>query len=183
MNASSRSTKSNAFFAGFGKLKTVVLYDTLIQAMSTDEICAVFAHELGHGLHHDTLKQQFLSMLQMILIALCIWANIHFSDICLSFGFSSVNYAFALILAVSVEMQIIAPLMGLISSYASRKAEYQADLQAVREGYGEALKSALTKLAKENYANLAPSSIAVALAYSHPTISQRLSAIDQAASK
>ena len=56
MDASRRSTKSNAYFTGFGKMKTIVLYDTLVQRMSTEEICAVFAHEMGHGLHRDTLK-------------------------------------------------------------------------------------------------------------------------------
>ena len=49
MDASRRSTKSNAYFSGFGKMKTIVLYDTLVESMEPDEICAVFAHELGHG--------------------------------------------------------------------------------------------------------------------------------------
>lgn len=57
MDASRRSTKSNAYFTGFGKMKTIVLYDTLLQKMEPDEICAVFAHELGHGLHRDVQKK------------------------------------------------------------------------------------------------------------------------------
>ena len=58
MDASRRTTKLNAYFTGFGKMKTIVLYDNLVNAMSTDEICSVFAHELGHGLHKDVIKQQ-----------------------------------------------------------------------------------------------------------------------------
>ena len=58
MDASRRTTKSNAYFTGFGKMKTIVLFDTLVESMTTEEICAVFAHELGHGLHKDTLKNQ-----------------------------------------------------------------------------------------------------------------------------
>ena len=61
MDASRRTTKLNAYFTGFGKLKTIVLYDNLVNNMEPDEICAVFAHELGHGLHKDVLKGQILS--------------------------------------------------------------------------------------------------------------------------
>ena len=56
MDASRRTTKLNAYFTGFGKMKTIVLYDNLVNSMSTEEICAVFAHELGHGLNKDVLK-------------------------------------------------------------------------------------------------------------------------------
>ena len=63
MDASRRSTKANAYFAGFGRMKTIVLYDTLVETMTPDEIVAVFAHELGHGLHKDTLKNQLLKKL------------------------------------------------------------------------------------------------------------------------
>ena len=81
MDASRRSTKSNAYFTGFGKMKTIVLYDTLIEQMTTDEICAVFAHEMGHGLHKDTLKNQIFSTIQMFLSGLAHAAysgNFHF---------------------------------------------------------------------------------------------------------
>ena len=64
MDASRRTTKANAYFTGFGKMKTIVLYDTLVENFTSEEICAVFAHELGHGLHKDTLKNHFLTFLQ-----------------------------------------------------------------------------------------------------------------------
>ena len=57
MDASKRTTKLNAYFTGFGKMKTIVPYDNLLNSMSTEEICAVFAHELGHGLNKDVLKK------------------------------------------------------------------------------------------------------------------------------
>ena len=62
MDASRRTTKLNAYFAGFGSTKTIVLYDNLVNAMSTDEILAVFAHELGHGLHKDVMKMQIMNI-------------------------------------------------------------------------------------------------------------------------
>ena len=178
MDASRRSTKSNAYFTGFGKMKTIVLYDTLVAAMTTDEILAVFAHEMGHGLHRDTLKNHILTFLQMLVLGLLAWATLRHPEIFRPFGFEGVNYGFAVLLMMSVEFALIAPLFGLVMSWFSRRAEYRADQQAVKEGYGDALVSALKKLAKENFSDLAPSPLLVALEYSHPTLSQRISAIE-----
>lgn len=179
MDASRRTTKSNAYFSGFGKMKTIVLYDTLVETMTPDEICAVFAHELGHGLHKDTLKNQILSFFQMAVLGVLAWLTLRTADLFLSFGFSTVNYGFAIILIMSVEFALIAPLFSLLVNYISRKAEYRADAQAVKEGYGKQLISALKKLARQNYADLAPSALLVKLEYSHPTLSQRIEAIDE----
>ena len=178
MDASRRTTKSNAYFSGFGKMKTIVLYDTLIESMTTKEICAVFAHEMGHGLHKDTLRNQVLSFLQMTVLGVLSWLTLRTPDLFAAFGFEGVNYGFAMILIMSVEYALIAPLFGLISNYFSRKAEYRADAQAVQEGYGAELISALKKLARQNYADLAPSPLLVRLEYSHPTLSQRIAAIE-----
>ena len=178
MDASRRSTKSNAYFTGFGKMKTIVLYDTLISTMTTDEILAVFAHEMGHGLHKDTLKNHILVFLQMLVLGVLAWATLRYPEIFRSFGFAEVNYGFALLLIMSVEFALVSPLFGLLASWFSRRAEYRADAQAVQEGYGDALIRALKKLSRENFADLSPSPILVALEYSHPTLSQRIAAIE-----
>ena len=183
MDASKRSTKSNAYFSGFGKMKTIVLYDTLVQSMTADEICAVFAHEMGHGLHKDTLKNQILSFLQMLILGVLAWLTLRSADVFVPFGFEGVNYGFALLLIMSVEFALIAPLFSLLASWFSRRAEYRADAQAVAEGYGDALVSALKKLARENFADLAPSPLLVKLEYSHPTLSQRIEAIENGQKK
>jgi len=80
---------------------------------------------------------------------------------------------------MSVEFAFISPLFGLLVNYFSRRAEYRADAQAVKEGYGVQLISALKKLARQNYADLAPSPLLVKLEYSHPTLSQRIEAIEK----
>lgn len=178
MDASRRTTKSNAYFTGFGKMKTIVLYDTLVESMTPDEICAVFAHELGHGLHKDTLRNQILSFVQMAILGVLAWLTLRTAECFTSFGFEGINYGFAIILIMSVEFAFISPLFGLLVNYFSRKAEYGADAQAVKEGYGEQLISALKKLARQNYADLAPSPLLVKLEYSHPTLSQRIDAIE-----
>ena len=180
MDASRRSTKSNAYFTGFGKMKTIVLYDTLISTMTTDEILAVFAHEMGHGLHRDTLKNHILTFLQMLVLGLLAWATLRHPEIFRPFGFEGVNYGFAVLLMMSVEFALIAPLFGLVMSWFSRRAEYRADAQAVQEGYGDALIRALKKLAKENFSDLSPSPVLVALENSHPPLSQRIAAIEAA---
>ena len=183
MDASRRTTKSNAYFTGFGKMKTIVLYDTLIESMTTDEICAVFAHELGHGLHKDTLKNQILTFIQMIILGVLAWLTLRTTALFEAFGFNGVNYGFALLLIMSVEFALIAPLFGLLVNYFSRKAEYRADAHAVKEGCGRDLISGLKKLAKQNYAELAPSPLLVKLEYSHPPLSQRIEAIEKAISE
>ena len=179
MDASRRTTKSNAYFTGFGKMKTIVLYDNLVKNMTTDEICAVFAHEMGHGLHKDTLKNQILAFAQMAILSVLAWLTLRSEAIFTQFGFSTVNYGFAIILIVSVEFALISPLLGLLVNLHSRRAEYRADRQAVKEVYADALISALKKLARENFSDLAPSPIIVKLEYSHPTLSQRIDAIEK----
>ena len=179
MDASRRTTKLNAYFTGFGKMKTIVLYDNLVNAMSTDEICAVFAHELGHGLYKDVLKQQIMNLGNLFLMALVAWVAVRTEDLHIIFGFEQVNYGFAYIL-LGIGLGLIQPLTGMAMSAYSRFAEYRADRQAVKEGYGPMLVTALKKLARENFAHLAPAKLLVVLEYSHPPLSQRIEAVEKA---
>ncbi len=179
MDASRRTTKLNAYFTGFGKLKSIVLFDNLVNAMSTDEICAVFAHELGHGLHKDVLRQQIMNFGNLLLMALTVWLCVRFPALHEAFGFTAVNYGFAFVL-LGVGLGLVQPLTGMAMNAYSRHAEYRADRQAVTEGYGEYLAAGLKKLAKENFAHLSPSPLLVVLEYSHPPLSQRIEAIDKA---
>ncbi|MGM9599956.1 MAG: M48 family metallopeptidase [Faecousia sp.] len=179
MDASRRTTKLNAYFTGFGKMKTIVLYDNLVNTMSTDEICAVFAHEMGHGLHKDVLKQQIMNFGNMLLMAVVVWLAVRCSAAHTAFGFEKVNYGFAYLL-MSIALGLVQPFTGILMNAYSRHAEYRADRQAVTEGYGSALITSLKKLAKENFAHLAPSRVLVALEYSHPPLSQRIDAVEKA---
>ncbi len=180
MDASKRSSKSNAFFTGFGRMKAIVLYDTLLESFSDNEICAVFAHEMGHGLHKDTLKMQLLNILTIAILALFLWLNVRTNAVSTAFGFDRVNYGFALVLLFDVEMAFLSPLMDLLRSWFSRRHEYRADAQAVSEGYGEPLIAGLKKLNRENLGDLSPSPLLVKLTYSHPTLDQRIRAIQKA---
>ena len=177
MDASRRTTKLNAYFTGFGKMKRIVLYDNLVEKMSTEEICAVFAHELGHGLHKDVLKMQIMNVGNLLLMAVVVWLAVREPRFYTAFGFTEVNYGFAYIL-VGFGLGLLQPLTALVSNAFSRAAEYRADRQAVEEGYGRPMVSALKKLAKDNFAHLSPSPINVVLEYSHPPLSERIGAIE-----
>lgn len=178
MDASRRTTKLNAYFTGFGKLKTIVLFDNLVNAMTPEEICAVFAHELGHGIHKDVLKRQVMNFGNLLLMAVVVWLTVKIPGLHEAFGFEGLNYGFAYVLA-GIGLGLTQPLTGMVMNAASRRAEYRADRQAVEEGYGEAMVTALKKLARENFAHLAPSGINVVLEYSHPPLSQRIAQVEE----
>lgn len=179
MKASERTTKSNAYFTGSGKTKTIVLYDNLLETMTPDELCAIFAHEMGHGLNKDTLKNNVMSFLLISIIVFTMWLLVNFKQIYTDFGFNTINYGFAFIILSYIIMPFISTLIGLLTNFISRKAEYRADYQAVKEGYGPDLINALKKLSKANFAQLNPSKVIIALSYSHPPLLQRIEAIEK----
>lgn len=178
MDASRRTTKLNAYFTGFGKMKTIVLYDNLVNAATPGEICAVFAHELGHGLHKDVLKQQVMNFGNLLIMAAVVWLAVREPALHEAFGFGQVNYGLAYVL-LGVGLGLVQPLTGMAMSAYSRFAEYRADRQAVEEGYGEDLITGLKKLSRENFADLAPAKALVILEYSHPPLSERITAIEK----
>jgi STE24 endopeptidase len=138
----------------------------------------VFAHELGHGLHKDVLKQQVMNFGNLLIMAAVVWLAVREPALHEAFGFSQVNYGLAYVL-LGVGLALVQPITGMAMSAYSRFAEYRADRQAVEEGYGEALVTGLKKLAKENFADLAPNKALVVLEYSHPPLSQRIEAIEK----
>lgn len=173
MDASRRTTKSNAYFTGFGKMKTIVLYDNLVNALTPDEICAVFAHELGHGLHRDVMKMQIMNIGNLLIMSLLAWGAVSVSHFHTAFGFESVNYGFAYLL-IGFALSAVQPLTGMVMNAYSRYAEFRADKQAVKEGYGNELVAGLKLLARENFASLSPSPLLVVLEYSHPPLADRI---------
>ena len=179
MDGSKRSSKANAYFGGFGKMKTIVLYDTLLEQMSEDEIVAVFAHEMGHNKHKDTLKAQLMNIVNIVLMVLVAWALVSVPAMYPDFGFTGLNYGFAFMLLSSVCLAFMSPFVGLFSSVLSRRFEYQADRFAAENGYGQALISALKVLARNSFICLSPHPLLVKLTYNHPTVSQRIEALTE----
>ncbi|MCF7925636.1 MAG: M48 family metallopeptidase [Candidatus Izimaplasma sp.] len=176
MDASKRSTKLNAFFAGFGKFKNIVLFDTLLNKMEEEEIVAVLAHEIGHNKH----KHIIFNMIQMAFILslylgvlLVVLSVPEFST---AFGFEEINIGFSLILFM-VLIDPISIVIDLVTASLSRKYEYQADGYAAIKYNHDTMIKALKVLTRENFANLTPHPLYVKLRYSHPPTADRIRAI------
>lgn len=178
MDASKRSSKLNAYFSGFGKFKHIVLFDTLLEKCSTDEIVSVLAHEIGHAKHKDVLRQFLISMVQMSVVLVLLTFFLSSDGLSQAFGFQSPHMGFALIL-FGILMEPIGIVVSIPLTFISRKAEYRADAFAADSGYRDAMISALKVLARENFANLTPHPLVVKMTYSHPPISQRIEALSR----
>ncbi len=177
MDASKRSTKLNAFFTGIGKAKEVVLFDTLIEKMSEDEILAVLAHELGHAVHKDTWRMLFQQIIIIMLYAASIGFILQAPTLFTAFGLSGVHFGFAIILFM-ILFEPIELLLGLPLNALSRKAEYQADAFSAKQTDAKHMISALKVLSREDLVNLTPHPLTVLLYYSHPPMNERIEALE-----
>ena len=176
-DASRRTTKSNAFCTGLGKFKTISLDDNLVNNFEDDEIVAVFAHEFAHARYKHIIKSLPFSLFRTLITFAVLGLLLNYSGLCTAFGFDGVNYFFALQL-LSIISWPLTKLLDIVSNYISRKHEYQADAFAAKEGYGDKLIAALKRLSKEALSDINPHPVKVVLDYSHPTLSQRITAIE-----
>lgn len=177
MDASKRSTKLNAFFSGLGKTREVVLFDTLLEKMDDDEILTVLAHELGHAKHKDVPRMLAMQILLFGVYAAIIGVILQSAVLAQAFGLAGVHFGFALIL-FNILVSPLELLLSLPLNDVSRKAEYAADAFAARLTGKAAAMSAFKTLARENLSNLNPHPLYVRFYYSHPTIPERLHAIE-----
>ena len=175
-DASRRTTKANAFCTGFGKRKTISLDDNLVNNYTSDQIVAVFAHEFAHAKYKHVLKTLPFGIFKTVLMLAMFIVLLNFESVSLAFGFAERNY-FIAFLVIGTIMWPIDVLLDYIGNYLSRKHEYEADAFAAKEGYGDELISALKKLSKESLSNINPHPLIVKLTYSHPTLSERITAI------
>ncbi|MFZ9283728.1 MAG: M48 family metallopeptidase [Candidatus Nanopelagicales bacterium] len=175
MDGSRRSTKANAFFSGMGRTKTIVLFDTLIEKLTTQQITAVLAHEIGHYKRKHTLSMFILSNIQTFaLFALLGWL---LGNPLLSEALGATEPSFHIgILAFFLLFSPISLILGLIDNALSRRNEYQADNFAVETyaGAKQHLNEALKRISTDSLANLSPHPWYVLVHYTHPPILQRL---------
>ncbi len=176
MDGSKRSRKANAFFSGIGRKKKIVLYDTLIQNHTKEELVAVLAHEVGHFKKKHIVFSFVLSIIQ-IFFMLFVLSRMVFSPE-LSIALGGVQGAIHLnLLAYGILFSPISGVTGLLMSLYSRKNEFEADAYA-RETYsGKALAEALKKLSVDSLSNLFPHPAYVFFHYSHPPLLRRLEAL------
>ena len=184
MDASKRSKHSNAYFTGFGKSKRIVLYDTLVEKLSEDELVAVLGHELGHFKLKHILKRLIFVIPLEFLVLFGLYFLAQFVNLYTGFGFSTVTAAnvgqvqfIGLFLAIMIYSSV-SELISPFASFSSRKHEYQADEYAAKiTGNPLDLINALIKLNSENLSELIPPKIYVFWNYSHPTIVERTVAL------
>jgi len=131
LNASKRSTKSNAFFTGFGKMKTIGLFDTLIEKHPEDEILSILAHEIGHAKEKHIFKESTLSIISMVAVLAIAYFVVSTDVVSLAFGFTEANTAFSMYATLILSMPFML-VMGIPESILSRKFEYQADAYEVK---------------------------------------------------
>ncbi len=181
MDGSRRSTRSNAFFTGFGKSRRIVLFDTLIANHNSEELLAILAHEIGHYRLKHILKQAAASIVEtgltLYILSLFINNRLLFD----AFKMDQLS-VYASLIFFGFLYSPISLLISIAMNWFSRKYEYQADRFAVQTlGKGEPLITALKKLSVENLSNLTPHPWKVFLAYSHPPVLERIRSIRQTA--
>ncbi|WP_320044850.1 M48 family metallopeptidase [uncultured Desulfobacter sp.] len=178
MDGSKRSTKSNAFFTGFGKNKRIVLFDTLINAHTPDELLAVLAHEMGHFKKKHIQRRLIFGILQMGVIFYLLSLFITQQSLFTAFYVDTPSI-YAGLVFFSILFSPVDLVISIIMQFFSRKDEYQADhFAAVTTEKAGALISALKKLSADNLANLTPHPFYVFLNYSHPPLAQRVEAME-----
>ncbi len=174
VDASRRSRHSNAYFTGIGKVKRIVLFDTLLEQMSDREILAVLAHEVGHWkLKHIARRIMFMQLAMLAGLYLA-FRLVGWEGLPALVGLEEASFA-ARVLILSFLAGLVSFFFTPLSSFMSRRHEWQADDFASRlTGRPEDLGSALVKLSLENLANLHPHPLYAWFHYSHPPMAQRV---------
>lgn len=181
MDASKRSTHANAYFAGFGKTKRLVLFDSLLKDFTPDEVANIVAHEIGHHHHRHILKQVTLSQIANLLFLYILSVSIahpylYQTFLITSYGpdVSSQYFYLGLLFLmwiISLVMSFFAP----VFNWLSWRFESQADAYGMQLTQNkEAMKTMFVKLADKNLSNLTPHPWYARFHYSHPPIWQRL---------
>jgi STE24 endopeptidase len=174
VDASRRSKHSNAYFTGIGRVKRIVLFDTLLEQMSDDEILGVLAHEAGHWKLGHIWKRLLSMELVSLVVCWSFWLVLSWDGLSGWFGLVELSFLGKVLLVGFLASLVSFPLTP-ISSLRSRRHEWQAD-QFARNltGEPEPLASALVKLCKENLSNLHPHPFYAWFYYSHPPVVERI---------
>jgi len=173
INGSKRSSKGNAYFTGLGPKKRIVLYDTLTEQMTTEEMVAVLAHEIGHYKKRHVILGLLLGLLQTGVILFLFSVFVNSQILSQALGVEEPNFHIGMI-AFGILWSPVSMITGLFINMLSRRHEFQADEFASVNYDPKMLASALKKLSVKNLSNLTPHPLYVFFNYSHPPLLQRL---------
>ncbi len=178
MDGSRRSSKSNAYFTGFGRHKRIVLFDTLIKQHTVSELLAVLAHEMGHYKKKHILAMLVMGILQTGIMFFLLSVFISYPGLFDAF-FMDRPSVYAGMIFFGMLYSPIGFFVGLFIQILSRKNEYQADRFSVETTKdGRSMVFALKKLSAHNLSNLYPHPFYVFLNYSHPPVLERIRSIE-----
>jgi STE24 endopeptidase len=173
IDGSKRSTKANAYFSGFGPTKRIVLYDTLQNELTNDEIVAVLAHEIGHYKKKHVLISLVMSVLVTGIMLLLFSLVVDNPALSAALGAKQSSFHLGLIV-FGILYSPLSLVIGLFSNYLSRRNEFEAD-RFVRDNHKpQILAGALKKLSVKNLSNMMPHPAYVFFHYSHPPLLKRL---------
>ncbi len=179
MDGSKRTTRANAAFTGFGKSRRIILYDTLMEKHTTDELVTILAHEMGHYKLRHIVKTMIIAFLETGLMFFILSLFINNRELFDAFKMKELSI-YASLIFFGFIYSPVSMLLSIIVNIFSRKHEYEADRYAVKTtGKKQALITALKKLSVDNLSNLTPHPLKVFFYYSHPPELQRLKAIDK----
>jgi len=179
MDASKRSRHTNAYFSGIGRVKRIVLYDTLLNMMNHDEILAVLAHEAGHWKKKHILKQIILMEI-VSFIGLYVAFQVMQTDFLIKLFQIGQETFFAKIVLIAFIGSIVLFPLAPLSNLISRRFEREADKFACHlTENSEHMARALIKLSKDNLSNLHPHPLYAVFHYSHPPVVQRVREMKQ----
>jgi STE24 endopeptidase len=173
MDGSKRSSKTNAFFSGMGKSKTIVLFDSLIEKHPVEEVVAVMGHEIGHDRLGHVRTILWLSLFEsFIVFGLFGWAT-NEPAFAQAVGGSGAELVLGLI-AFSIALALYNFLTGIIDNTVSRRNEHGADVFSAKIYGSEKVIAALQRLKTDNLANPKPHPLYVMVHYDHPPVGQRV---------
>ena len=179
MDGSKRSSKSNAFFTGFGKNKKIALYDTLIENHTTDELVAILAHEIGHFKKKHIVQAMVIGILQTGILFFLLNLFIGNENLSAAFGVNP-PAVYCSFLFFAMLFKPISKILSVAMSILSRRNEFEADAYAAEfTGEASSLITALKKLSADNLSNLTPHPFYVFMNYSHPPVMARIDALQK----
>jgi STE24 endopeptidase len=178
MDAGRRSRHTNAYFTGVGRVKRIVLYDTLLQSHEPEEILAVLAHEMGHLKKGHVWKQILIFGGATLVLLFAASQLMQWEVLYRAFGFS-VSPAYAGLFLAGVLWEPVGFFLSPLSMALSRRFEREADRFAHTTSAGSVpLVRALKKMARDNLANLRPHPLYVRFHYSHPPLLERIRTLE-----
>lgn len=177
IDGSKRSSKANAYFSGLGSKKSIVLYDTLVEDHTNEELVAILAHEVGHYKHKHIRLGMLVSVLHTGLLFFLIGAFAGSPQLAQALGVAEPNFHIGL-LAFGLLYSPISMITGLLMNALSRRNEYQADHYAKTEYAAQPLIDALKKLSVKHLSNLTPHPLYVKFYYTHPPLLERIGRLE-----